>query len=175
MMLAYVNFIYTLYTNEGGSEVAQEVVEEAEPPERALPWIAGGLALVVVGGQLLVTNGIVIARLVGVSEFLVGVLTGLGTTAPEIFVAGLAAHRGDSGISVGAILGSNITDPVFSLGVGALVADVVVTDLGSVRVAAAYMLVVSLVVLGLFYWRHGIDRRAALVCLALYLPSFLFV
>jgi cation:H+ antiporter len=110
-----------------------------------------------------------------VSEFLVGVLTGLGTTTPEIFVAGLAAHRGDAGISVGAILGSNITDPVFSLGVGALVADVVVTDLGSVRVSAAYMLVVSLVVLGLFYWRRGIDRRAALVCLALYLPSFLFV
>jgi cation:H+ antiporter len=37
------------------------------------------------------------------------------------------------------------------------------------------MLVVSLVVLGLFYWRHGIDRRAALVCVALYLPTFLFV
>jgi cation:H+ antiporter len=175
MMLAYVNFVYILYTNEGGSEVAQEVVEEAEPPERALPWIGGGLALVLVGGQLLVTNGIALARLAGVSELLVGVLTGLGTTAPEIFVAGLAAHRGVSGISVGAILGSNITDPVFSLGVGALVADVVVTDTGAVLSAAAYMLVVSLVVLGLFYWRRGIDRRAAVVCLGLYLPSFLFV
>jgi cation:H+ antiporter len=175
MMLAYVNFVYTLYTTEGGSEVAQEVVEEAEPPERALPWIVGGLALVVVGGQLLVTNGVALARIVGISEYLIGILTGLGTTAPEIFVAGLAAHRGASGISVGSILGSNITDPVFSLGVGALVADVVVTDLGAVQQSAAYMLVVSLLVLGLFYWRRGIDRRAAVVCLALYLPTFLFV
>jgi cation:H+ antiporter len=175
MMLAYVNFVYTLYTTEGGSEVAQEVVEEAEPPERALPWIVGGLALVVVGGQLLVTNGVALARIVGISEYLIGILTGLGTTAPEIFVAGLAAHRGASGISVGSILGSNITDPVFSLGVGALVADVVVTDLGAVQQSAAYMLVVSLFVLGLFYWRRGIDRRAAVVCLALYLPTFLFV
>ena len=175
MMLAYVNFVYTLYTNEGGSEVAEEVVEESEPPERALPLVVGGLALVVVGGHLLVTNGVAIARVVGVSEFLIGILTGLGTTAPEVFVAGLAAHRGDSGISVGSILGSNITDPVFSLGVGALVTDVVVTDLGAVQSAAAYMLVVSLLVLGLFYWRRGIGRRAALGCLALYLPSFLFV
>jgi cation:H+ antiporter len=175
MMLAYANFVYTLYTNEGGGEVAQEVIDDAEPPERALPWIGGGLALVVIGGQLLVTNGITLARLAGVSEYLVGVLTGLGTTAPEVFVAGLAAYRGDSGISVGSILGSNITDPVFSLGVGALVADVVVTDLGSVRVSAAYMLVASLLVLGLFYWRRGIDRRAAVVCLVLYLPTFLFV
>jgi cation:H+ antiporter len=175
MMLAYVNFVYTLYTNEGGTEVAQEVVDEAEPPERALPWIVGGLALVVVGGQLLVTNGIALARIAGVSEYLVGILTGLGTTTPEIFVAGIAARRGSSGISVGSILGSNITDPVFSLGIGALVADVVVTDLGSVVPSAAYMLVASLVVLGLFYWRRGIDRRAAVVCLGLYLPTFLFV
>ncbi|WP_380678341.1 sodium:calcium antiporter [Salinigranum sp. GCM10025319] len=175
MMLAYANFVYTLYTNEGGSEVAQEVIEDAEPPESALPWIVGGLALVVIGGQLLVTNGIALARLAGVSEYLVGVLTGLGTTAPEIFVAGLAAHRGVSGISVGSILGSNITDPVFSLGVGALVADVAVTDLGSVQVSAAYMLVASLLVLGLFYWRRGVDRRAAVLCLLLYLPTFLFV
>jgi cation:H+ antiporter len=172
MMLAYVNFVYTLYTTEGGSEVAQEVIEEAEPPERALPWIVGGLALVVVGGQLLVTNGIALARIVGISEFFVGVLAGLGTTAPEIFVAGLAAHRGSAGISVGAILGSNITDPVFSLGVGALVADIVVADLGSVRPALWYMLAVSLVVLGLLYWRRGIDRRAAVVCLLLYFPTF---
>jgi cation:H+ antiporter len=175
MMLAYVNFVYTLYTNEGGTEVAQEVVDEAEPPARALPWIVGGLALVVVGGQLLVTNGIALARIAGVSEYLVGILTGLGTTTPEIFVAGIAARRGSSGISVGSILGSNITDPVFSLGIGALVADVVVTDLGSVVPSAAYMLVASLVVLGLFYWRRGIDRRAAVVCLGLYLPTFLFV
>ena len=175
MMLAYVNFVYTLYTNEGGTEVAEEVVDEAEPPARALPWIAGGLALVAVGGQLLVTNGIALARIVGVSEYLVGILTGLGTTTPEIFVAGIAARRGSSGISVGSILGSNITDPVFSLGIGALVADVVVTDIGSVVPSAAYMLLVSLVVLGLFYWRRGIDRRAAVVCLGLYLPTFLFV
>ena len=174
MMLAYVNFVYTLYTTEGGSEVAQEVVDEAESPGGALPWIVGGLALVVVGGQLLVTNGVALARLAGISEYLVGVLTGLGTTAPEVFVAGLAAHRGSSGISVGSILGSNITDPVFSLGVGALVADVVVSDLAAVQPSAAYMLFVSLLVLGLFYWRRGIDRRAAVVCLLLYLPTFLF-
>jgi cation:H+ antiporter len=172
MMLAYVNFIYTLYTNEGGSEVAEEVVEEAERPEHALPWIAGGLLLVLVGGQLLVTNGVAIARLLGVSEYLIGLLTGLGTTAPEIVVSGVAARKGEGGISVGSILGSNITDPVFSLGVGALVADVRVTDLATVQLSAGYMLAVSLVVLGLFYWREGIDRPAAVVCLLLYLPFF---
>ncbi|AFK18686.1 sodium:calcium antiporter [Haloferax mediterranei ATCC 33500] len=172
MMLAYVNFVYTLYTNEGGEEIAEEVVEEEKTPERGLPRVAFGLLLVVVGGQVMVTNGVELARLVGISEYSVGLLTGLGTTAPEIVVAGIAAKEGREGISVGSILGSNITDPVFSLGIGALVADVVVTDLASVTPSGLYMLVVSLAVLALLYWQEGIDRRAALLCLGLYLPTF---
>ncbi|WP_254273899.1 sodium:calcium antiporter [Haloarcula marina] len=173
MMLAYVQFIYTLYTNEGGEEITEEVIEEPRSPRETLPWILGGLLLVVVGGQLMVTNGVAIARVVGLSEFFIGLLTGLGTTLPEIFIAGIAAYEGRSGISVGSILGSNITDPVFSLGIGAVFFDVAVGDPATIMPSLLYMLGVSIAVLGLFYWRRGIDRRAAVVCLALYLPSFL--
>ena len=175
MMLAYVQFIYTLYTNEGGEEIAEEVIESIRTPRQALPWIVGGLALVVIGGQVMVTSGVSLARLVGVPEYLIGLLTGLGTTLPEIAVAGIAAHEGRGGISVGSILGSNITDPVFSLGVGALVVDVVVSDVAALQLSLTYMVAVSIVVLGLFYWREGIDRRAAVVCLLLYVPSLLLV
>lgn len=173
MMLAYVQFIYTLYTNEGGEEIAEEVLEEVEEPERALPWIFGGLLLVVVGGHLMVTNGVTLARLAGIPEYLIGLLTGLGTTLPEIAVAGIAAHEGRGGISVGSILGSNITDPVFSLGIGALFFDITVSDPAALQYSLAYMVAVSVVVLSLFYWRRGIDRRAAVVCLLLYIPSFI--
>jgi cation:H+ antiporter len=175
MMLAYLQFVYTLYSNEGGEEVAEEVIEEVSSPKEALPWILGGLAAVAVGGQLVVTNGVALARLAGVPQYLVGLLTGLGTTLPEIFVAGIAAYEGRGGISVGSILGSNITDPVFSLGVGALFFDVAVDDVAALSGSLAYMLAVSILVLGLFYWREGIDRRAAVVCLLLYVPSFFVV
>ncbi|WP_336336517.1 sodium:calcium antiporter [Haloarcula brevis] len=171
MMLAYLMFIHDLYSTEGGEEITEEVIEDEEPPARALPWIALGIGLVVVGGHLLVTNGVAIATAAGIPEYLVGVLTGLGTTAPEIAVAGIAAHEGREGISVGSLLGSNITDPVFSLGVGALVADVTLADPDAVAASVTYMLVVSLAVLGLLYWRRGIDRRSALACVLLYLPS----
>jgi cation:H+ antiporter len=173
MMLAYVAFIHDLYSHEGGEEIVEEVIEERASPREAVPRIVAGIVLVVIGGHLMVTNGVAIARTVGTPEFLVGILTGLGTTAPEIAVAGLAAQRGEAGISIGSLLGSNITDPVLSLGVGALVADVTVTDTQSVLVATVYMLVVSIAVLGLMYWQRGIDRRGAVVCLFLYLPGFL--
>jgi cation:H+ antiporter len=175
MMLAYVQFVYVLYTNEGGEEVAEEVLEAPNDPISAVPWIVGGLLAVALGGHLMVTNGIAIAQSLRVPEFLIGLLTGLGTTLPEIFVAGLAAYEGRSGISVGSILGSNITDPVFSLGIGALFFDVVIDDVATIQFSLAYMLAVSILVLGVFYWREGIDRRAAVVCLLLYLPSLLLV
>jgi len=171
MILSYVFFIYTLYTNEGGREIA-EAVEDREPPERAVPWIVLGLGLVVVGGDLMVRNGVALALTAGVPQYVVGILTGLGTTMPEIVVAGIAAHGGRGGISVGSILGSNITDPVFSLGVGALVADLAVADTGSVLTSAAYMLGVSIFVLAIMYWREGISRRVAFLLLFLYLPTF---
>jgi len=173
MMLAYLQFVYTLYTNEGGEEIAEEAIEPARPPGETLPWILAGLVAVVVGGQLTVTGGVGLARAVGLPAYLVGLLTGLGTTLPEIAVGAIAARGGRAGISVGAILGSNITDPVFSLGVGALLFDVVVSDVRALAPSLAYMLLVSVVVLGLFYWRRGIDRRAAVVCALLYLPTLL--
>ena len=175
MMLAYVQFIYTLYTNEGGTEITEEVIEEPRTPRETLPWILGGLLLVVVGGQVMVTNGVTIAQLVGLPEYLIGLLTGLGTTMPEIVVAGIAAYEGRAGISIGSILGSNITDPVFSLGIGAVFFDVQVADLATIQPSLTYMLAVSVGVLALIYWRRGVDRRSAIVCLLLYLPTFVLL
>ena len=175
MMLAYVQFIYTLYTNEGGTEITEEVIEESRSPRETLPWIVGGLVLVVVGGQLMVTNGVALARLVGLPQYLIGLLTGLGTTMPEIVVAGIAASEGRAGISIGSLLGSNITDPVFSLGIGAVFFDIVLADIAAIRPSLVYMFAVSVAVLGLMYWQRGVDRRGAVVCLGLYLPTFLLL
>ena len=171
MMLAYVAFIHDLYSHEGGAEVTPEIVEGRATPQRALPRILLGIVLVAIGGHLLVTSGVTLARMLGIPELLVGLLTGLGTTTPEIAVSSLAAYRGASGISVGGLLGSNITDPVFSLGIGALVTDVVVTDTAALSLTMGYMLLVSIAVLALLFYARRIDRRLGAVCLLLYLPS----
>lgn len=67
----------------------------------------------------MVTNGLSLARIIGIQEYIIGLLVGLETTAPEITVAGIAAKQGRGGISIGSLLRSNITDPVYSFGLGA--------------------------------------------------------
>lgn len=71
----------------------------------------------------------------------------------------LAVKKGDTGISIGELLGSIITDPVFSLSIGALVADIVVSDLSAVLPTTQSLVGVSAVVLGLLYCQRGLGRR----------------
>lgn len=172
MMLAYVFFIHDLYSHEGGEEIGEEIEEEKPSPKGDIVLVLGGLSLVIVGGHLMVTNGLSLARTIGIPEYIIGFLVGLGTTAPEITVAGIAAKKGRGGISIGSLLGSNITDPVFSFGLGGLVSDIVIGNPESIMASAGYMLLVSILVLSILYIRRGIDRKTAILCILLYLPLF---
>jgi len=88
---------------------------------------AAGLALLTVAAdQLVIGCGRLAARL-GVPAVLVGVVViGLGTSAPEFVVSGLAAARGDAGLALGNLVGSNIINVTLILGVAGLIRPVTV-------------------------------------------------
>jgi cation:H+ antiporter len=130
-----------------------------------------GPALVIVGGHLLVTGARGVAAAIGVPTYLLGLLTGLGTTTPEIVVAALAVRCERGGIAVGTLFGSNITDPLFSLGVCAAVAPIAVENLEATLLSVGYMLVVSTAVALVFYRRDEVDRLTGAGCLLLYVPA----
>jgi cation:H+ antiporter len=68
----------------------------------------------------------VIAEAAGLPKDLVGLLVGVGTGLPELVVSMKAARSGDSGLALGNLIGSNITDPLLSFGLGAAVVPVTV-------------------------------------------------
>src|SRR5512144_3258733 len=88
-----------------------------------------GLLLLTLAADHLVLGSSRIAARLRISPVVVGVVViGLGTSAPEFLVSGVAAARGDMGIAVGNIVGSNILNVSLILGVAALVASVGVTS-----------------------------------------------
>jgi cation:H+ antiporter len=88
-----------------------------------------GLVLLTFAADHLVLGSSRIARRLRISPVVVGVaVIGLGTSAPEFLVSGVAAARGDSGIAVGNIVGSNILNLSLILGAAALVARVRVSS-----------------------------------------------
>lgn len=88
-----------------------------------------GLGLVVLGADWLVNGASSIARRAGISEFVIGLtIVGFGTSCPELVVSLTGAIEGNSDISVGNIVGSNIFNVLFILGLTAMVLPVGMTD-----------------------------------------------
>ena len=88
-----------------------------------------GLGLVVLGADWLVNRASSIARRAGISEFVIGLtIVGFGTSCPELVVSLSGAIEGNSDISVGNVVGSNIFNVLFILGLTAMVLPVGMTD-----------------------------------------------
>jgi cation:H+ antiporter len=90
--------------------------------------VAGLLLLTVAADHLVLGSSRMAARL-RISPVVVGVVViGLGTSAPEFLVSGVAAARGDTGIALGNITGSNILNLTLILGVAAVITQVTVAS-----------------------------------------------
>lgn len=171
LMGAYLSFLALSYEEMGVHEAVDEPASDVDRT-RTLLGLLAGLTLVVLGGHLLVVHSRQVAVTAGVSPVVVGLVTGLGTTAPEIAISGFAVLDDRANIAVGTLFGSNITDPLFSFGVGAFVSGFTFAHVDALLGSAAYMLVASAIVVAVFLVRGEVGRIGAVGCLALYLPTF---
>lgn len=84
--------------------------------------LAAGLAMLLFGGDLLVRGASALARVLGISELVIGLtVVAFGTSAPELAVNVLAAWEGRGEISFGNIIGSNIANIGLILGISAMI------------------------------------------------------
>jgi len=81
-----------------------------------------GLAFLIIGGRLVVINSVEIAGFLGISETIIGLtIVAAGTSLPELATSVVAAIKKNNDIAVGNIIGSNIFNIFFILGVSALI------------------------------------------------------
>ncbi len=101
---------------------------EAEIPQHvsmkmALVWFLLGLGTLLGGAELLVDGAIEIARIIGFSDVVIGItLVALGTSLPELAVSLVSAMKGEYGLAIGNIVGSNIFNLLAVIGVAATIA-----------------------------------------------------
>lgn len=97
----------------------------------SLAQILGGLALLVLGGELLVRGASALARRVGISPLVVGLtVVSAATSAPELAVSVGAVLDGQTDLAIGNIVGSNTANVLLIVGVAALIVPLVVTRQG---------------------------------------------
>ncbi|MDQ3050347.1 MAG: calcium/sodium antiporter [Bacteroidota bacterium] len=84
--------------------------------------LIGGFAILIKGADWLVKGSVSVARRMGISDIVIGLtVVSLGTSSPELIVNLVASLNGNSELAMGNILGSNIVNVLFILGVSALI------------------------------------------------------
>lgn len=97
-------------------------VEELMKPWKAVVLVIVGLVGLTAGGKLIVDNAVEIAKSWGVSEAVIGVtIVALGTSLPELATSVVAAAKKNTDLAIGNVVGSNIFNIFFILGVSSLI------------------------------------------------------
>lgn len=111
-----------------------------------------GLVLLIFGGDALVNGAVSIAKKMGLSSLLIGlVLVGFGTSMPELLASLISTFRGANGIAVGNVVGSNIANILLVLGLSALIFPVKIELKSFKRDSVFLLLSTLLLVAGVFF------------------------
>jgi cation:H+ antiporter len=146
---------YLAVLARSGSDGAATASESFHPPD--VLRLLVGLALVVGGGHLLVVAAVDIARVAGVSEWVIGLtIVAAGTSLPEFATSLAAARAGRTGISAGNLVGSCIFNALGVLGVAALIQPLAVSPVGVE--GTAWLLGTTVLVVVLFYSEEALTR-----------------
>lgn len=152
---------------------ATEADADAPVPSITRHWtvdaalILGGLAVLVLGSNLLVDNSVALARAFGVSEAIIGLtIVAAGTSMPELATSMVAAIRKQPDIAIGNVVGSNVFNILGILGVGSLVTPLHAPGISPMD--GLTMIVFSALLIPLLYTGRLLHRLEGTLLLGLY-------
>lgn len=175
-------FIIFLYYTFGISRVTGDVddadveVSSTEKMSKSVMMIFGGLVGLVLGGAWIVDGAVAIARILGVSEAMIGLtIVAIGTSLPELATSVVAAYRKHTDIAIGNVVGSGIFNIFLVLGTSATVRPLPVSPLFTRDFAVALFASVLLFVMMFVGRRHTIYRVEGVIMVALYITYMVIV
>lgn len=143
-------------------------------PVRTVLYLVGGIGAIVWGGDLVVDSASEIAMFFGLSQTLVGLtVVALGTSLPELVTSVVASRKGENGLALGNVIGSNIFNILMVLALSAAVKPIPVSGLA---VFDAFCLIVfSVVTLILCRSRERISRPEGVAMLGMYAVYLVYI
>ena len=175
LLVFFATYIgYLISRTIRGTETAEEDEVKEEKIAKSILLLVIGLGLIVWGSNFAVDAATAIARILGMSERTIGLtIVALGTSLPELFTSTIAALKGDADIAVGNIVGSNIFNILFVIGISSVIVPV--------PFASAFIpdmiivLGVSVLLWALCAWKKQIPRWSGAVMLAGYAAYLVYI
>lgn len=165
-IIAYVVFVVVNAFTNRDTAPSDEV--KVISPWLSTIYIIGGIAAVIIGGQLVVRNATEIATALHWSETFIGLtIVAIGTSLPELVTSIVAARKGESGLALGNVIGSNIFNILFILGLSSSISPISVEP--SALINAIILFGVTLAIYIACAIKKGMGRIVGGVCVLGYI------
>ncbi len=163
-----IGYVFYCYKTDKKNHTENEQEEKANISLiKALSISIIGIALTMLGAKFLIDNAIILARMWGVSEAVIGLtIVAVGTSLPELAASMAASFKKENGVAFGNVVGSNIYNALFILGMVALILPIKVD--ATMRIDSLIMLLVAFVLTGIAFWKKEFSRTIGLLFLIAY-------
>ena len=169
LMASYLLFLFS--SSKEDLEIDEELASEKFNWSKTVVLLTIGFTLTIGGASFVVESGTNIARVFGVSEWIIGIfLISLGTSLPELIVSLVAIKKGNAEMSIGNIIGSNVANFSMVLGGASLLAPLTV-DLVATKFDMLIMATASITLV--FILANKLYNKAGAIFLLIILALFI--
>lgn len=176
LLFFFLIFVYYMFESIRNSKSETTDSIETDSGTRTALMIIGGLVALFIGGRLTVDGAVSIARQMEISEFLISsTIVAAGTSLPELVTSVTAALKKEMDISVGNIIGSNIFNIFFIMGISATIYPLAVP--AGINADLAILAMTTALFFAFMFTgeKHKLERWEALTLLVIYLGYTVFI
>jgi cation:H+ antiporter len=170
LLFAFLLFVFKKKKSDKSGRAAYEndVQEERFSTPILAILVVVGLALLYFGAKYFIEGAKDLAALLGVSDMIIGlIVVAIGTSLPEMCISIMASRRGEADLAVANIVGSNIFNVLFVLGIGATLVDIPVSE-SMLIFHMPVMLLFSVAMFLAVRFRNRIERPTGAVFVGMY-------
>lgn len=166
-------FMYYTIASALGARAQDENSGETAPLWKLIIMLIIGITAVIAGGQAVVNGASEIAREFGVGESLIGLtIVAVGTSLPELVTSVVAIRKGEDNIAIGNVVGSNIFNLLFIVGMGAGISAIEID--GAMLCDAITLVAVNLLFYAYIARKKSVSRPAGAVMIAAYAAYMIY-
>lgn len=169
LFAAFIAFIWiTLRNSKNDANEKDASTEKVIPTWKSVLFIIFGLVGLVLGSNIFVDNASSLAHGWGISDAIIGLtIVAGGTSLPELATSAVAARKGDSGIAIGNVLGSNVFNILMILGLTGIISPMHIQNITYIDMA---VMVISMALFWLFsFTKLRVERWEGCVLIACFL------
>lgn len=171
LLICFGIMLYVQIKQTAKSEEDQKRIDT--PYSKLIIFLIIGIAGIVIGGQLVVDGATSLARIIGLSETLIGLtIVAIGTSLPELVTSLVAARKNENEIAMGNVIGSNLFNIFCILGISSVLNPITVEP--TAFIDSLILVVVSIVFLVICKFRP-LDKKTGLIMVLTYIVYTVYI